>query len=455
MGFIAFTWLQTHAQGIPPTISVNPKVSTSSVAGDADDPAIWIHPSDPAKSVVIGTDKGDNGGLHVWDMNGQQLQFVPLGPANNVDVRYGMQVGGQLIDIAVTNIRNNPKRMKVFKINPSDGTLTDITTGAGILTPELDDPYGICLYQRPSDGAMFVIESTQSGAKSNLHQYRLQDDGTGKVKGTYVRAFGNGTIEEYVEGLVADDELGFVYASDEPNAIRKYYADPDRGDNNQIVAFATGDGINGDREGLALYKCSGGTGYLLASSQGNTTVKVYRREGDTGNPHQHTLVTTIKTNGSSETDGLDVTNRPTSSNFLKGFLVTHNSPNKQFNLYAWEDIAQNYLTICPDSGPTAVVSENNQLLPGEFWLGQNYPNPFNPSTTIPFQLQRSAYIKLTVVNTLGQIVRTLIAGQMPAGEHLMSWDGRDDAGQIVPSGTYLFRLENGVQVQTKKLVLVK
>jgi flagellar hook assembly protein FlgD len=44
---------------------------------------------------------------------------------------------------------------------------------------------------------------------------------------------------------------------------------------------------------------------------------------------------------------------------------------------------------------------------------------------------------------------------MPAGEHLMSWDGRDDAGQIVPSGTYLFRLENGVQVQTKKLVLVK
>jgi 3-phytase len=338
------------AQSIPATITVNSKASTAAVNGDADDPAIWVHPTDPAKSVIIGTDKEDNGGLYVWGMDGKQIQYVPSGSPNNVDVRYGMLVGGRLIDIAVTNLRSKPKQIKVFKINSANGTLTDITTAGGILTPQLADPYGLCLYKRSSDGAMFVIESTQSGAnKNNLHQYRLEDDGAGKVKGTYVRAIGNGAIQDYVEGLVADDELGFVYASDEPHAIRKFYADPARGDNNQIVAFATGDGISGDREGLGIYKCPGGTGYLVASSQGNSTVKIYRREGEAGNPHKHTLLTTIRTKGSKSTDGLDITNLPTSATFPKGFLVKHHASGKQFVLYAWEDIAKTYLRICPES----------------------------------------------------------------------------------------------------------
>lgn len=165
------------AQSIPETITVNSRVSTSAVPGDADDPAVWVHPTDPAKSVIIGTDKEDEGGLYVWDMSGKQLQYVPLGNPNNVDIRYGMRIGGQLVDIVVTNLRSNPKQIKVFKVNPADGTLTDVTTSGGILTPQLDDPYGICLYKRPSDGAMFVIESTQSGATENLHQYRWKTTG--------------------------------------------------------------------------------------------------------------------------------------------------------------------------------------------------------------------------------------------------------------------------------------
>lgn len=451
------------AQTIPSTISVTAKISTGAVKGDADDPAIWIHPTTPAKSVVIGTDKETSGGLYVWDMTGKQIQYVALGRPNNVDVRYGMKVGGQLIDIAVTNSRSNPKQIKVYKINPVDGTLTDITTNSGILTPELDDPYGVCLYQRPSDGAMFVIESTQSGAKSNLHQYRLEDDGNGKVKGTYVRTFGNNMIRRYVEGLVADDELGYVYASDETYAIRKFYADPARGNDDQIIAFGFGDGITGDREGLAIYKCPNGLGYLLASNQSGTDVKVYRREGDDGDPHQHTLLTTIKTNGSSSTDGLDVTNRPAAGSFSKGFLVTHHAPGKQFKLYSWEEIAQNYLSIC--TGTTTDISGNTNSQPIEFRLEQNFPNPFvsteqasaveYPATTIPFYLEKTASIKLTIINLMGQTVRTLSEGSMTAGHHHVQWDGRNDAGELIATGTYLFRLENGTRVQIKKLLMVR
>ncbi len=453
------------AQTIPAAISATAKIGTGAVKGEADDPAIWIHPTNPAKSVVIGTDKDNNGGLYVWDMAGKQIQYVALGRPNNVDVRYGMKVGGALIDIAVTNSRSNPKQIKVFKINPKDGTLTDITTDSGILTPELDDPYGVCLYQRPRDGAMFVIESTQSGAKSNLHQYRLEDDGKGKVKGAYVRTFGNNTIKKFVEGLVADDELGYVYASDETHAVRKFYADPASGDNNQIVAFALGDGISGDREGLAIYQCGGGTGYLLLSNQSGTDVKVYRREGEGGDPHKHTLLTTIKTNGSSATDGLDVTNRPSSTLFPKGFLITHNSPGANFNLYSWEDIAKNYLSIC--TGPTNGVTENPTPQPAEFRLEQNFPNPFlsgaqssalsggNPATTIPFHLEKAAPIKLTVINLMGQTVRTLSEGTMAAGNHFVQWDGRNDASEIVATGMYLFRLEYGNRTQIKQLLMIK
>jgi hypothetical protein len=342
--------------------------------------------------------------------------------------------------------------------------LADITTNGGILTPQLADPYGICLYQRPLDGAMFVIESTQSGATANLHQYRLEDDGTGKIKGTYLRAFGNNTIESFVEGLVADDELGYIYASDENHAIRKYYADRDLGKDDQIVAFATGDGISGDREGLAIYKCADNTGYLLLSNQSGTDVKVYRREGEKGDPHQHTLLTTIKTTGSSQTDGLDVTNRPASSQFSKGFLITHHAPGSQFKLYAWEDIAQTYLSICP--GAPTKVGENSRSGPNEFRLDQNYPNPFSlgakspapnggkPATTISFQLDRSAPVALTILNLLGHTVRVLSKAQLAAGAHSIQWDGRDDSGQTVPTGLYLVRLENGNHSQVKQLLLI-
>lgn len=462
VGITAINFKAT-AQTIPSTIAVTAKVSTGAVKGDADDPAIWIHPTTPAQSVVIGTDKETNGGLYVWDMTGKQIQYIALSRPNNVDVRYGLRVGGQLIDIAVTNSRSNPKQLKVYKINPNDGTLTDVTTGSGILTPELDDPYGVCLYQRPSDGAMFVIESTQSGAKSNLHQYRLTDDGNGKVKGTYVRTFGNNTIRKYVEGLVADDELGYVYASDETYAIRKFEADPARGNDDQITAFGFDDGITGDREGLAIYKCPNGLGYLLVSNQSGTDVKVYRREGDAGDPHKHTLLTTIKTNGSSSTDGLDVTNRPAAEPFSKGFLVTHHAPGKQFKLYSWEEIAQNYLSIC--TGTTTAISGNTNAQPTQFRLEQNFPNPFvrgerasaveHPVTTIPFYLEKTASIKLTIINLMGETVRTLSEGSRAAGHHRVQWDGRNDAGELTAAGMYLFRLENGARVQIKKLLMVR
>lgn len=330
----------THAN-----FTVNPHANTTPVASNADDPAIWVHPNDPSQSVIIGTDKGDspNGGLFVWNMDGSQHQYLSINHPNNVDVRYGMVLSDAYVDIAAATMRNN-NEIRIFKIDPQTRTLSDITTDGGI--PVYSDPYGICLYKRPSDGAMFAIISSARHSNNTLWQLLLEDDGTGKVKGTKVREFG--TITDVMEGMVADDELGYVYISEEGVGVHKHYADPSMGDE-RLALFAAADAINGDREGLAIYKCPEGTGYILLSSQGNSTVKIYPREGDPGNPHQHILITTIETIGSTATDGLDVTNRLTSPAFPHGFLVKHNSPGNNFILYAWEDLAQDGLKICDEA----------------------------------------------------------------------------------------------------------
>ncbi len=443
------------AQDGPQNVSVEPRVSTGSVESDADDPAIWIHPTDPAKSIVIGTDKASGkSGLYVWDLNGKQIQYVALRNPNNVDVRQGVRFGGETIDIAVTNLRP-VKELKVFKIDPATSKLVDITTEGGIKTPELDTPYGLCLYKRASDGAVFVIMSSKTGDNDNLYQYRLENDGKGKVKATFIGKFGNNRIKSIVEGLVADDELGYVYACDEGKGIRKFYADRDLGKDDQIAFFGRKDGISGDREGIAIYKCDNRTGYILVSSQGNSTVKVYPREGDNGDPTKHSLIMTINTKGSEDTDGLDVTSAAAGPKFPYGFLVTHDSPGKRFNLYAWEDIAGNFLTICPNGDLLSSVPGEDPLQPTGFTLAQNYPNPFNPKTTIQFELHRPGRVKLVILNLLGQPVRVLVDQTMPVGLHQVSWDGRDEKGNLLPSGTYFYQLTASEYQQTKRLIFMK
>ncbi|NIV14780.1 MAG: T9SS type A sorting domain-containing protein [Aliifodinibius sp.] len=90
-----------------------------------------------------------------------------------------------------------------------------------------------------------------------------------------------------------------------------------------------------------------------------------------------------------------------------------------------------------------------------FHLGQNYPNPFNPSTTIEYELTKKADVKLVVYNTLGQQVRVLKQGEQTAGLHQAVWDGKNDEGENVSTGIYLYTLSAGDFSETKKMILMK
>ncbi len=110
------------------------------------------------------------------------------------------------------------------------------------------------------------------------------------------------------------------------------------------------------------------------------------------------------------------------------------------------------LSIQPNA--TGVASDNN-VLPKNFALSQNYPNPFNPTTTINFQLPSSEKVTLDVYNTLGQKVKTLVNDFRNAGYYHIVWDGKNRAGREVASGIYLYRIEAGNFVETKKMILLK
>ena len=90
-----------------------------------------------------------------------------------------------------------------------------------------------------------------------------------------------------------------------------------------------------------------------------------------------------------------------------------------------------------------------------FLLHSNYPNPFNPETTIAFETARSAPVQLEIFDTLGRRVRTLIRELLPAGVHTLEWNGRNDFGQQVSSGVYLYRLIVGQSAQTRRMQLIR
>ncbi|MFH1008538.1 MAG: FlgD immunoglobulin-like domain containing protein [Candidatus Latescibacterota bacterium] len=96
-----------------------------------------------------------------------------------------------------------------------------------------------------------------------------------------------------------------------------------------------------------------------------------------------------------------------------------------------------------------------QALPAEFGLSVNVPNPFNPQTTITYQLPKASEVTLIVRNTLGQAIRTLVDDRKEADWYRVVWDGTDDAGKDMASGTYLYELRAGDFLKVRTMVLIR
>jgi len=326
-------------------VAIKPAVITEKVGFDSDDPAIWVNPQDASKSLVIGTDKSVTGALYVFDLQGkirQDLVVKGLKRPNNVDIAYGLKINGKSTDIAITTERFTHK-LRIYSLpdmQAIDGG--GIPVFEGETGAEYRDLMGVSIYTSRS-GKMYVIAGRKTGPAdgSYLWQYLLSDNGAGQVKAELVRKFGRYSGKKEIESIAVDNELGYIYYSDEQYGVRQYYADPEKG-NEQLAEFGT-TGFQEDHEGISIYKTSSRKGYILVSDQGANRFQIFSREGSGKNPFNHQLLKIVKLSAG-HSDGSDVVNVPLNATFKHGLFVVM-SDDRTFHFYRWEDIAGTDLKV--------------------------------------------------------------------------------------------------------------
>lgn len=322
---------------------ITAQVETTPVpsSGDAaDDIAVWVHPTDPSRSTVIGTDK--QGGLAVYDLAGQQLYYYEGTKPNNVDLRYNFPLDGQRVTIVATSDRSNDT-IRLYTVDPETRDLRDVAARPIDAGPDI---YGLCMYRSARTGTYSVFATDEDGT---LQQWELSAQG-GKVDARKVRT---ASIGSQSEGCAADDELGALYVAEEEVGLWKYGAEPTDGDTRTQIDATKREGgrLTKDVEGVTIYHTSGRGGYLIVSSQGSNDFVVYERGGQ----HRYLGRFSIARGAIDEitgTDGIDVTNVGLGGAFPEGLFVAqdgrNDSGNQNFKLVSWGMIARslnNPLTI--------------------------------------------------------------------------------------------------------------
>lgn len=318
---------------LPPAIIVQPQVQTENMPrmGDAaDDPAIWIDRQQAGQGRVLGTNKKQ--GLHVYDLQGRQLQMLESGRLNNVDLRQGVVLEGQSFDLAAATQRDE-NSLVLYTID----TGGNVAEAARFKTP-LERIYGICLYQPPG-GGVYAFVNDKDGS---YLQYRI-GRASGAFSASLVRRF---KLATQPEGCVADDRDGRLFAGEEKRGVWSIDARAEAKAEPKMI-LPVGGPLRADVEGMAIYY-GASAGYLVVSSQGSNSYVV----ADAAPPHRLRGSFRIGMNpdagidGASETDGLDVTSANLGGRFARGMLVVQDGYKRlpdgaqNFKYVAWEDIAR-------------------------------------------------------------------------------------------------------------------
>lgn len=297
----------------------------------ADDPAIWVDEEDPARSTVIGTDK--DGGIAVYDLDGRELQYLPDGELNNVDLRSGFRLDGEEVTLVTAGNRTDDS-IAVYRVDPRTRQLEDVAAEGlrvGIAT------YGSCMYRSAASGRFYYFVNSEGGA---VEQWELLATPEGTVDARLVREL---SVDTQPEGCVADDDLGRFYLGEEQEGIWRFGAEPTDGTEAEQVDTTGASGhLTADVEGLAIAAGADGAGYLVASSQGSGSYVLYERSGDNAFVGEFAVGDGGGVDGTSETDGLDVTAAALGPRFPDGLLVVqdgeNDGQNQNYKLVDWGDV---------------------------------------------------------------------------------------------------------------------
>lgn len=324
-------------------------VETDPVPGggdSGDDMAIWLHPKDLSKSALIGTDSKN--GLAVYDLSGKELAFYEEGATGMVDVRYNFPLGEEKGSIIAAG-NHSSNQIMLYRMEPETRQLVNVS--ARPIRPELSI-YGTCMYHSSQTGNYYVFVTSEKG---EVEQWRLSDDGNGKVDARQVRKFTlnpEGPDNDYtVEGCVADDELGRLYlAQEDAGRIWRVSAAPSNLTGNPTLVDkpkSEGGHTIPDVEGLSLYYGENGTGYLVANNQGDHTYTLYTREGNNDFVMNFAISGSDSVDAVESDDSIDITSAGIGPTFSNGLVVVEDGNNTapgsaghdNYKLVRWEDIA--------------------------------------------------------------------------------------------------------------------
>lgn len=306
-------------QLVPSDVETVPVVST----GDAiDDPAIWVHPTEPSRSLVMANDKV--GGFETYDLAGNRVQRLEFGTQfwGNVDVRQGVSISGIAHDLVAVVQQG----VRIYSVDPESRLLSPVTEGGA---PVGSSGEGFCLYRSPVSQRLYGVVISRAG---NVTQFEITDqDADGLLESSTVRTFAVGSE---AEGCVADDDSGALYISEEDVALWRYSAEPQGGTSRVAVDVLTSAGghLVADIEGVTIAAQPDGAGYLIVSAQNvddpdASYLSVYRREG--ANDFVKTVRVSDGTNSDDcdRTDGVAAVTADLGASFPRGLFVCQDNNN--------------------------------------------------------------------------------------------------------------------------------
>ncbi|WP_299098388.1 phytase [uncultured Winogradskyella sp.] len=311
---------------------IAPTLVTEKLPHDSDDPAIWVNSKNPEESIVFGTDKDDvNGGIYAFDLDGKIIKdksITGISYPNNVDVEYGFKLNDSTTTDILMFTEREKNQIRLYAIpdmKPLDNNGFKVFTDE--TNVEYKRPMGISLFKNPKTGNISAFVSRKSGpTEGYLYQYGLVSDSTG-VHAKLLRKVGKFSGTKEIEAIAVDDELGFLYYSDEGVGVRKYYADPQMG--NEEIALFGGEFFKDDIEGIAIAAYPNEKGYIIISNQQDHTFNFFKRS-------DNSFVKTLNL-GTIETDGCDIVTTSLGKKFPNGLFVSMNDE-KDFFFHAVDSL---------------------------------------------------------------------------------------------------------------------
>ncbi len=290
-----------------PVVAAAETVAVGTANADAaDDPAIWVDPSNPSRVVIFGTDK--KAGLYSYRLDGTVLQNLDGGEPNNVDLRDGFMVQGRR-QVLVAASDRSPERFGItlFLMDPT----TLQTRYWGLVPVDLAEPYGLCVGKR---GDEFIV--VINGTDGQVRQVGISIAADGSPAGVVQKRYAVGS---QTEGCVVDDETGHVYIGEEARGIWRYSVDPADGARRISIAQAPSPALVPDVEGLAMLKQNGET-WLFASSQGDSAFAIWRVDGQPTYRGRFSVVSGGSIDAVTGTDGIAALAGPVGP-YAQGLIV--------------------------------------------------------------------------------------------------------------------------------------